>query len=411
MSILNTSVTGMSADQNWLASISQNVANSTTTGYKDVETDFSTMVDQAAGGPYDGAGVQTTTISYNSLQGSVVSSTTATNLAVQGSGFFVVSDSAGNLYLTRNGSFVPDSSGNLVNSAGYYLMADNVQNGQQVSANSLGSLQKVNVESSGLTAEPTTAGSLAVNLPSTATVVPAADLPSTNTATSTSTAETSMVVYDNLGSAHTINIYFAKTSTGWEADAFDASTATAGGFPYSSGPLGTWNLTFSSTGTLASVVPTPATFTVPGGQTMTLGFSNTTQLATGFTVTSATANGSAPASLSGVSIATNGTLSYTYSNGASINAYDIPLANVASADNLNSVNGGAYTTTEESGPMFLGTAGLTLGTIESSSLESSTVDLATELTDMIGAQSAYEANSKVFQTGADILDVLNGLKP
>ena len=214
MSILNTSVSGMSADQNWLSSISQNVANSTTTGYKDVETEFSTMVDQAAGGPYDGAGVQTTTISYNSLQGSVVSSTTATNLAVQGSGFFVVSDSAGNLYLTRNGSFVPDSSGNLVNSAGYYLMADNVQNGQQVSANSLSSLQKVNVESSGLTAEATTAGSLAVNLPSTATVVPAADLPSTNTATSTSTAETSMVVYDNLGSAHTINIYFAKTSTG-----------------------------------------------------------------------------------------------------------------------------------------------------------------------------------------------------
>ncbi len=414
MSILNTSVSGMSADQNWLSSISQNVANSTTTGYKDVDTEFSTMVDQAAGGPYDGAGVQTTTISYNSLQGSVVSSTTATNLAVQGSGFFVVSDSAGNLYLTRNGSFVPDSSGNLVNSSGYYLMADNIQNGQQVSANSLGSLQKVNVESSGLTAEATTSGSLAVNLPSTATTVAAANLPSTNTATSTSTAETSMVVYDNLGSAHTINIYFAKTGAGtWEADAFDASTATSGGFPYGasgSPPLGTWNLTFSSMGALASVSPSPATFTVPGGQTMTLGFSNTTQLATAFTVTSATANGSAPASLSGVSIATNGTLSYSYSNGASINAYDIPLANVASPDNLNAVNGGSYSVTEGSGPIFLGTAGLTLGTIESSSLESSTVDLATELTDMIGAQSAYEANSKVFQTGATLLDVLNNLK-
>ncbi len=398
MSILNTSVSGMSADQNWLSSISQNVANSTTTGYKDVDTEFSTMVDQAAGGPYDGAGVQTTTISYNSLQGSVVSSTTATNLAVQGSGFFVVSDSAGNLYLTRNGSFVPDSSGNLVNSSGYYLMADNIQGGQQVTANSLSSLQKVNVESSGLTAEATTSGSLAVNLPSTATAT--TFVAPTTTTPATCTDQTSLVVYDDLGGAHTVNLYFTNTGTGtWEVDAYEGTT------PLMSPQTLTFNTT---TGAVAS--GSPMTFGVTGGPQISLDLSNTTQLATSFTVTSATANGSAPASLSGVSIASNGTLSYTYSNGASINAYDIPLANVASADNLNAVNGGAYTVTEASGPIFLGTAGLTLGTIESSSLESSTVDLATELTDMIGAQSAYEANSKVFQTGATLLDVLNNLK-
>ena len=64
----------------------------------------------------------TTTRTLNTLQGNVVSASTATNLAVQGSGFFVVSDSSGATYLTRNGSFVPDASGNLVNSAGYYLM-------------------------------------------------------------------------------------------------------------------------------------------------------------------------------------------------------------------------------------------------------------------------------------------------
>ena len=78
-------------------------------------------------------------------------------------------------------------------------------------------------------------------------------------------------------------------------------------------------------------------------------------------MTSATANGSAPATLSGVSIATDGTLSYNYANGASIDAYDIPLANVASPDNLSAVNGGAYTPTDASGPIFLGTAGFDLG--------------------------------------------------
>ena len=122
MSILNTSVSGMLANSNWLSSISQNVANANTTGYKDVETDFSSIVDQISNGPPDFGGVTTSQVSLNALQGNVVSTTTPTNLAVQGAGFFVVSDASGALYLTRNGSFAPDASGNLVNSSGYYLM-------------------------------------------------------------------------------------------------------------------------------------------------------------------------------------------------------------------------------------------------------------------------------------------------
>ncbi|HXZ16559.1 MAG TPA: flagellar hook-basal body complex protein, partial [Roseiarcus sp.] len=166
MTILNTSVSGMLADSNWLSTISQNVANANTTGYKNVETDFSSLVDQVANGPYSGEGVRTSTISLNSLQGSVVATQTATNLAVQGAGFFVVSDASGDTYLTRDGSFVQDASGNLVNSDGYYLMGSNVQNGQTTPANSLTSLRKVSVVSPGLTAQPTTSGSLAVNLDS-----------------------------------------------------------------------------------------------------------------------------------------------------------------------------------------------------------------------------------------------------
>ena len=414
MSILNTSVSGMQGDSNWLSTISQNVANSNTTGYKNVETDFSTLVDQIANGSQDFGGVSTSQISLNSLQGTVASTSTDTNLAVQGSGFFVVSDASGTLYLTRNGSFTPDASGNLVNSAGYYLMAANVQNGvSPLAANSLTGLQKVNVVNAGQTATPTTSATLTVNLPSTAAPVAPANLPSVNSASSTYTEATSLVVYDNLGGSHTINLYFTNTgSNTWEVDAYDASKASAnGGFPYSSGPLATQTLTFNpTTGALSS--GSPLSFTVPNGQTMNLDLGNTTQLAAGFDVTAATANGNAPSGISGVSIATNGSLTFNYANGTSNVAYDIPLANVVSPDNLASVNGGAYLPTTASGPVFLGTAGgAGFGSIEESSLENSTVDLATELTDMIQAQSAYEANSKVFQTGADILDVLNGLKP
>jgi flagellar hook protein FlgE len=333
-------------------------------------------------------------------------------------------------------------------------------------------------------------------------------LPSANVATSKSSEETSLVVYDNIGGAHTINIYFTNlgptttngiTTNNWEVDAFDASKASAaGGFPYSSGPLGTGTLTFNTnngtlsgmtvrtstfsgsingntltltspaTGTMKSgqtlVIPGVGTATLTGlgtatswggagtytisggpagnvpaqpmstdstlpltnppnfqlpievpngtaGQTFSLNLSNTTQLETSFNVTAATANGNAPASLQGVSIAQNGTLSFTYSNGTQAQAYGIPLANVESPDSLAAVSGNAFTATVDSGPIFLGNANeASLGAIESSSLESSTVDLATELTNMIEAQSSYQTNSKVFQTGATLLDILNNLK-
>ena len=100
--------------------------------------------------------------------------------------------------------------------------------------------------------------SLTANLPSTATPVAAADLPSTNTASSTYTEATSLVVYDNLGGAHTINLYFTNTGANtWEVDAYDAADASAsGGFPYSSGPLATQTLTFDpTTGALSSGSP------------------------------------------------------------------------------------------------------------------------------------------------------------
>jgi len=152
-------------------------------------------------------------------------------------------------------------------------------------------------------------------------------------------------------------------------------------------------------------------FTVPNGKPMTLDLSNMTQLATSFNVTAATADGNAPASLQGASIAQDGTLSFNYSNGTQAKAYGIPLANVESPNNLGAVSGNALTATSASGPIFLGTANeASMGAIESSSLESSTVNLATELTNMIQAQSTYQANSKVFQSGADLLDILNSLK-
>src|SRR5579863_6076936 len=151
MSIMGASVSGMNADTTWLSAISQNVANANTTGYKNSQTSFSALVDQASTTSFDAAGVMTNTMSLNSVQGTVVGGQSAvTDLAVQGNGFFVVSDAAGDIFLTRDGSFVPDASGNLVNSDGYYLMGYNIQNGPaNIAANSLSGTQIVNVDQAG----------------------------------------------------------------------------------------------------------------------------------------------------------------------------------------------------------------------------------------------------------------------
>ena len=413
MSIMGAAVSGMNADSNWLSTISQNVANANTTGYKTAETDFSALVDQASTTSYDAGGATTNVRNLNSVQGAVVSASSVTDLAVQGNGFFVVSDSSGSTYLTRAGSFVPDASGNLVNAAGYYLMGYNVQNGPaNIAANSTAGMQMVNVDKAGEQAVPTTSGDFTANLPATSPVVAAANLPSTNAPGVSYTEKTSLVTYNTLGGAQTVDVYMTKSGTSpdtWDVAAYDQSAATNGGFPYASAPLATGTLTFNSTGQLTS--GSPLSVSVPNGKAMSLNFDGTTQLASAYNVISANTNGNAPNSITGVTIGTDGALSFQFRDGSTIPGYDIPLATVASPDKLTSKAGDVFLNSPSSGALQVGTPGSAgLGTIESSSLENSTTDLATELTDMIQAQSGYVANSKVFQTGADILAVLNNLK-
>ena len=124
----------------------------------------------------------------------------------------------------------------------------------------------------------------------------------------------------------------------------------------------------------------------------------------------ASANGNAPSTVSSVSISSNGTVSALYQDGKSVSPYTIPLATVSSPDNMTVISGNAFEPSLSSGSVQIGAAGTAgFGNIQSSALESSTVDLSNELTTMIAAQNNYQANSKVFQTGSQLLQVLIGL--
>jgi flagellar hook protein FlgE len=409
VSTLNASVSGMAAQATMLSTISDNIANSNTTGYKDASVQYQDLVDETTTSSYNVAGVSTF-VGYNiSAQGQLTSASSPTDLGIQGNGFFLVFNSSGVTYLTRAGNFTQNASGNLVNAAGFTLLGYSNASGN-ATADGVSALQPVNVTGDGLKAVPSTTGTYVTNLNSNATAVTGA-LPSANLATSSYTSKSTLVAYDNLGNPVTLDIYSTKTGTNtWEQTIYNKSDAAAGGgFPYSTAALSTQTLTFSAAdGSLTT--PTTASIAVPNGQTLSLNLAGSTQLASSFSVSSATTNGNAPSAVSTVSVGADGTVSEVFANGTTKAIATIPLGTVASVNNLTSLPGDVYQSNVQSGSILVGSAGQGgLGAIRSSQLESSTVDLATQLTNMIVAQNSYEANSKAFQTGSNLLATLNNM--
>lgn len=412
--VMTTSVSGMSVQSDRMGTVADNIANVDTTGYKTASTEFATLVAEGRVLEYVPGSVSTIARRAVSEQGDMTYTKSPTDLAVSGNGFFMVQSSAGTPYLTRAGSFVPNSDGELVNAAGFKLLGYNLLGGDLSSIiNSTAGLEVVGTADLGMKAVPSTAGFFQVNLPASAAITAAADLPSTNAATASYAGKTSLVTYDNLGNEVIVDIYSSKTAANtWEVSAFDHSKASAsGGFPYTGGALTTEILTFDgTTGQLASTSPSTLTVAVPNGATLTLDLNNTTQLAADYTPQKATANGNAPAAVDRLEISKGGIVTAVYADGSRVDAYKIPLANVASPDNLTAISGNVFATSKSSGDLQLGTANSgSFGQVVSGALEKSTVDLASELTMMVESQRSYTANSKVFQTGAQLLDVLVNL--
>jgi flagellar hook protein FlgE len=365
-------------------------------------------------GSYNSGGVVTSVRQSVSQQGVPQYTTSASDLAIDGKGFFVVQDADGNSFLTRAGSFVPDAEGRLINSAGYYLAGYSYANGEpSVVVNSFDGLEPVVVTSNELQAAPSTDGLFASNLPASEAIV-TGTLPSANGLGSEYTEKSSMVVYDNLGGQVILDIYYTKTATNnWEVAVFDQADAAPGtSFPYSAGPLSTQTISFDAvTGDLAGASPNSIVVNVPGGQPLTIDMSGMTQLATDFLVSDTEVNGNAPATIERVDFATDGTIYAQYSDGSTQALFRVPLGAVASPDQMTALSGNIFQTTDLSGEVRLGFASSGgNGKIVSGALEGSNVDIAEELTEMIQSQRNYTANSKVFQTGSDLMDVLLNLK-
>ncbi len=405
----------MNAQAARISTFSENIANSDTVGYKAATAQFETLLINQSTDSYTSGGVNTLIRYGIDQQGVLTGTNSPTDLAVQGKGFFVVADQSGNPFLTRAGSFVPDASGYLVNSAGFRLMGAPAGGGASgASSSGFAGLSPIQINTTGLVASASTQGVFTANLPTSATQVASANLPSANAATATPSEKTSLVAYDSLGDKVTLDIYLTKTGdNAWEAAVFDSSKAgTAGGFPYGAGPLDVTKLQFDpSSGALTTPNPGKISVAVPGGNTMTLNIGGMTQLGAAYSVSQASVDGSAPSQFSQLKVGADGSLSAVYQNGVATPQYSIELATVPSIDNLTPLSGNVYDVTQASGGVMVGQAGQAgLGSIVSSSLESSTVDVASELTGMIETQRSYEANSKAFQVASNVTDVLVNLK-
>lgn len=409
---MRTAASGMNAQASRLATVSDNIANVNTTGYKKASAEFETMLGQAAQMEYVSGGVLTSVRQLTAEQGALRGTGSPTDLAINGSGFFVVSNESGANFLTRSGSFVPDANGNLVNTAGYKLMGYPLGGSLATGIAGLGGTTAVNIGQLALSATPSTEASFTANLPSEAAITPAGALPSANLAGAQVVGKSSIVAYDNLGTPVTLDIYFNKTAdNAWEASIYNkADAGPGGGFPYASGPLKTSPVVFSpANGTILSGADID--ISIPNGATLTLGLGKTTQLAAPYSVIDTQMNGNAPSAVQKVEVDEDGVLYSVFENGTRAPSYKIPLANVRSPESLTQISGNVFAESAQSGNVVVGDAKTGgLGRVRSSTLEESTVDLAEELTAMIESQRGYTANSKVFQTSADLVDVLVNLK-
>lgn len=417
-------VAAISAQSTAFAAISDNIANVNTTGYKETRVRFQTLVTESASDTqFAPGGVIARPFTDPEKQGQIQGTTSDTDLALVGEGFFVVNQtdgSEGEFFFTRAGSFNQDEDGNLVNTAGYYLQgwrtdtAGNVINA--TTQDLLTSLETVNLTGFSAIANPTTRVNIAANLPAAS-------------ATGT-TATTNVTIFDSLGTDHLLTVNWTKSAV---ANTWTYTVDLTNSNGNTNQVAAAQTIVFNGDGTLESVDGTagataatastaltiPANFFSTGANastpTVVWGtFDSSTGLGQFDDIYEATLlnqDGSGPSDLLQVDVNEDGLITGQFRNGESRALYQLALASVPAATQLRQETGNAYALSNDSGELVLGRPGTQgLGFVQSEALERSTVDISAEFTDLIVTQRAYSAATRVITTGDELLDEIIRVK-
>jgi len=441
---LYVGASGLNAATTELSVVGDNIANASTVGFKSARTVFSDAMAQQLVGESGqlGLGVTTMTVQKNFSQGGFTTTGLATDVAIQGNGLFVVKgnhDGEDGTFYTRNGQFTIDKDGYLTNLDGLRVQGLQADATGTVTSGLLGDLQVGNASAP---AKATDSITIRGNLDQTATAM---TWDPTNPKTS-SNFTTSMTVYDSLGKAIQLDIYFSKNdATGTQAGdsgdwtyhvmtdggnlAFGADGATPG-VPGTATQVATGTLRFDTSGRLISNVtdPTASGFypaNSVGPQALSFNFGTgtdptttngsgldgLTQYATTSAVSFVTQAGSSSGSLSSISVGQDGTITGGFTNGQTRTLGQLILANFKAPDQLGRVGSTLYSEEPASGSPTLGTpATADRGSVSAGTLEQSNVDISAEFIRMIAAQRNFEANSKTLTTADQLLAELVQIK-
>jgi flagellar hook protein FlgE len=437
-SSMNASVSGLAANASRLATISDNIANSGTFGYKRAVTDFESMVIDSGRGSYSAGGVRTSLSRLIDERGALVTTSNPTDLAVRGRGMLPVTTATavavGNgenpLLLTTTGSFRPDARGYLVTPGGLVLLgvpalADGTI--PNYPRDSVDGLVPVQINANQFAGEATTRVALSVNLPATATREGSPGF----------TETLSVEYFDNLGASSNLLFSFTPTvpangaSNTWTLQIRDSeSDVDLDGQP---DIVAEYELVFDASrgsgGTLASVTNTAAalggpydpatgtlTIAVNGGPMDIvigeLGSSlGLTQLSDAFAPVSISKNGTPVGSLTSIEVDRNGFVRASFDIGINRILYQIPLVDVPNVNGLETLDQQSFRVTPASGTFFLWDAGDgPTGDVVSYAREESATDVAGELTALIQTQRAYSSNAKVIQTVDEMLQETTNIK-
>ena len=435
---LFSGVSGLSAQSRAMGMISDNVANVNTTAYKGSTAQFSNLVTgQVRTRNYNTCGVRATTTQAVANQGLIQGTSSPTDAAISGAGFFVPnsrSEGNGEQVYTRAGAFAPDYLGNLRTPSGHYLQGWALDaDGEVIDVNTLAT---VNTRSISGVAAATTSVEFGANLDADEELFAGAYAVGDLAAHAASGGapgiqphfKHAVKVYDSQGRPHDVTMAFlgAGAADSWRveiyADPADVDTDT-----HADGLVASGTVTFDGEGQLAAVNLTPVSAGAAAGQvgivwapslgvapsSITFDFGTPgqtdglSQFAAATDLTQANQNGALVGLLSGVSIDESGYVIAGFTNGEERRLYKLPLATFANPNALGARSGNIFAQTDTSGESSLRAAGVgSAGTITPSALEAANIDLADEFTRMIVTQRAYSANARVISTADEMLDEL-----
>jgi flagellar hook protein FlgE len=397
-------LSGLDAATADLRTVSNNIANASTVGFKSSRAEFGDVYAVSAQGIASnaiGSGVRLQKVAQQFKQGNVEFTDKNLDLAIDGQGFFALSDNGGLAY-TRAGDFSVDKNGYVVDPKGRRLQV--FPAGTKSGTFNTGSLSDLQLASTLGAPNATSNVTLGLNLPATAT--PPTTTPFNPANPSSYTNSTAITMYDSLGTAHTATTYYVKTATpnSWTTYLYiDGNSVNPAGVPLSFNNNG--RLVIPASGKIVYATD-PTT-----GITPTLDYSNTTQYGTSFAVNSLTQDGFAPGRLSGINIDGTGVVQARFTNGQSQDLGQVALANFANPEGLQQLGDTSWGETFGSGPRLLGQAGTaSFGNIQSGALEGSNVDLSKQLVNMIIAQRNFQANAKVITTANAITQTIINIR-